>query len=76
LGGGTTPCVALPSAAVSLPESLAGPLRHGPQVQAGHRPAVAGRITEGRLLLDMYAVEPDDDRTLAAAVLAAAGRGS
>jgi L-seryl-tRNA(Ser) seleniumtransferase len=76
VGGGGAPGVALPSAAVSLPESLAGPLRHGPQVQAGHRPAVAGRITEGRLLLDMYAVEPDDDRMLAAAVLAAAGRGS
>ena len=73
VGGGGAPGVRLPSAAVSLPESLAGPLRDGGQVRSGHRPAVAGRITEGRLLLDMYAVEPADDDALAAAVLAAAG---
>lgn len=74
VGGGGAPGVALASAAVSLPESLAGPLRTGEQVRTGRRPAVAGRITEGRLLLDLYAVEPADDETLAAAVLAAAGR--
>jgi len=73
-GGGGAPGVPLPSAAVSLPASLAGPLRNGGQVRAGHQPAVAGRITEGRLLLDLYAVEPADDDSLAAAVLAAAGR--
>jgi L-seryl-tRNA(Ser) seleniumtransferase len=73
VGGGGAPGVRLPSAAVSLPESLAGPLRDGGQVRSGQRPAVAGRVAEGRLLLDMYAVEPADDDTLAAAVLAAAG---
>jgi L-seryl-tRNA(Ser) seleniumtransferase len=61
----------LPSAAVSLPESLAAPLRGGSQVAAGAQPAVAGRITDARLLLDLYAVEPSDDDALAAAVLAA-----
>jgi L-seryl-tRNA(Ser) seleniumtransferase len=64
--------VALASAAVSLPEALAGPLRSGGQVRAGRNPAVAGRVTDGRLLLDLYAVEPGDDDMLAAAVLAAA----
>ena len=62
----------LASAAVSLPESLAAPLRSAEQVRSGQRPAVAGRTTEGRLLLDLYAVEPADDEALAAAVLAAA----
>jgi hypothetical protein len=33
---------------------------------------MAGRVTDGRLLLDLYAVEPGDDDMLAAAVLAAA----
>jgi L-seryl-tRNA(Ser) seleniumtransferase len=72
VGGGGAPGVALPSAAVSLPAALAGPLRRGRQV--GERPAVAGRITDGRLLLDLYAVDAADDDTLAAAVLAASGQ--
>jgi L-seryl-tRNA(Ser) seleniumtransferase len=71
VGGGGAPGVSLPSAAVSLPESLAAPLRGGSQIAAGAQPAVAGRITDGRLLLDLYAVEPSDDDALAAAVLAA-----
>jgi L-seryl-tRNA(Ser) seleniumtransferase len=71
VGGGGAPGVPLPSAAVSLPESLAARLRGGSQVAAGAQPAVAGRITDGRLLLDLYAVEPSDDDALAAAVLAA-----
>ncbi|MDR2986761.1 MAG: L-seryl-tRNA(Sec) selenium transferase [Nocardiopsaceae bacterium] len=70
VGGGGAPGVPLPSAAVSLPESLAAPLRGGAQVRAGCQPAVAGRIADGRLLLDLYAVEPADDDALAAAVLA------
>ncbi len=74
VGGGGAPGVALPSAAVSLPDSLAGPLRYSDQVRAGQRPAVAGRVTDGRLLLDLYALETADDDTLAAAVLAAARR--
>jgi len=71
--GGGAPGVALPSAAVSLPESFAASLRNSKQVRAGQRPAVAGRVTDGRLLLDLYAVEPADDDTLAATVLAVAG---
>jgi len=74
VGGGGAPGVALPSAAISLPDSLAGPLRNSEQVRAGQRPAVAGRVTDGRLLLDLYALEAADDDTLAAAVLAVAGR--
>jgi L-seryl-tRNA(Ser) seleniumtransferase len=73
VGGGGAPGVPLASAAVSLPESLAGPLRSGAQVRTGGQPAVAGRISEGRLLLDLYAVDPADDDALAAAVLAANG---
>jgi L-seryl-tRNA(Ser) seleniumtransferase len=74
VGGGGGPGVSLPSAAVSVPESLARPLRDGPQVRAGRHPAVAGRVTEGRLLLDLFAIEPADDDKLAAAVRAAVGQ--
>ena len=62
-GGGGAPDVALPSAAVSLPESYAAPLRTG-------TPAVVGRLEGGRCLLDLRTVAPDDDSLLAQAVLA------
>lgn len=73
IGGGGGPGVILPSAALSLPESLAPGLRAGAAVRGGDVPAVVGRIDGGRLLLDLRAVAPADDERLAAAVLAAAG---
>jgi len=63
IGGGGAPGVDLPSAAVALPEQLASPLR------ASERPVV-GRIHDGRLLLDLLAVPPEQDGELAAAVRA------
>jgi len=72
VGGGGGPGVELASAAVSLPEDLAGPLRSGEQVRTGRHAAIAGRVSDGRLLLDLYAIEPGDDDAIAAAVLAAA----
>jgi L-seryl-tRNA(Ser) seleniumtransferase len=72
VGGGGAPGVRLPSAAVSVPASLAVPLRAGQAVRAGRHPAVAGRVTAGRLLLDLYALDPADDDALATAVAAAA----
>jgi L-seryl-tRNA(Ser) seleniumtransferase len=74
VGGGGAPGVLLPSAAISLPESLAVPLRCGPQVCRGEFPAVVGRCQDGRLLLDLRSVSPDDDRALAGAIRAAAAR--
>ena len=63
VGGGGAPGVVLPSAAIALPERYAAALRAG-------TPAVLGRIERGRCLLDLRAVAPDADATLAAAVLA------
>jgi L-seryl-tRNA(Ser) seleniumtransferase len=65
VGGGGAPGVALPSAAVSLPEKLAMPLRTGD-------PAVVGRVEQGRCVLDLRTVDPADDDRLAGAVAAAA----
>jgi L-seryl-tRNA(Ser) seleniumtransferase len=64
--------VELPSAAISLPESLSVPLRCGPPVSRGELPAVVGRLEAGRLSLDLRSVSPEDDQTLVAAILAAA----
>jgi L-seryl-tRNA(Ser) seleniumtransferase len=58
VGGGSAPAVTLPSWAVSLPERYAEPLRRG-------RPAVAGRLDDGRLLLDLRTVDPAQLPTLA-----------
>jgi len=63
VGGGGAPGVTLPSAAVALPEPFAAALRAGD-------PAVLGRLDHGRCLLDLRALPPDADDTLAAAVLA------
>jgi L-seryl-tRNA(Ser) seleniumtransferase len=71
VGGGGAPGVELASAAVSLPEALAGPLRCGLPVARGEFPAVVGRLEAGRLLLDLRSVAPEDDERLVGAILAA-----
>ncbi len=65
-GGGTLPESVIPSRAVALhadAEPLAARLRR-------HRPAVVGRISGGRLLLDMLTVADDEVPILAEAVKA------
>ena len=63
VGGGGAPGVELPSAAVSLPESYAAPLRTG-------SPAVVGRLEAGRCLLDLRTVAGADDELVVQAVRA------
>lgn len=66
VGGGGAPGVELPSAAVAVAAALAEPLRLG-------SPPVVGRVHDGRLLLDLIAVAPEEDDELVAAVRRAAG---
>jgi L-seryl-tRNA(Ser) seleniumtransferase len=61
VGGGGAPGVILPSAAVRVPPQLAAPLRLGD-------PPVVGHVRDGVLLLDLIAIPPDLDETLARAV--------
>jgi L-seryl-tRNA(Ser) seleniumtransferase len=72
VGGGGAPGVALPSAAVSLPAELAAVLRAGEAVRRGDTRAVVGRVSSGRLLLDLRAVAPEDDDLIHDAITAAA----
>ena len=67
VGGGGAPGVELPSAAVAVPERLAAALRTGAA-------PVVGRVHQGRLLLDLLALDPADDERLAGAVVEALGR--
>jgi L-seryl-tRNA(Ser) seleniumtransferase len=66
VGGGGAHGAEIPSAAVSLPADLAGPLRLG-------EPPVVGYVARGRLLLDLVTVPPHQDRVLLGAVRRAAG---
>ncbi|GAA2907907.1 L-seryl-tRNA(Sec) selenium transferase [Streptosporangium fragile] len=66
VGGGGAPGVTLESAAVSLPERLALPLRTGD-------PPVVGRVEDHRLLLDLRALPAGRDGDVVRAVLGAAG---
>lgn len=63
VGGGGAPGIALDSAAVSLPQHYAAPLRTG-------KPPVLGRVEHGRCLLDLRSLPPEQDLTLRDAVLA------
>jgi L-seryl-tRNA(Ser) seleniumtransferase len=64
VGGGALPLLELPGPAVALDVALAEPLRSGD-------PAVIGRISDGRLLLDVRTLT-DDEADLAAAAVRAA----
>ncbi len=68
LGGGTTPGETLPSFAVApacaSPDRLAGALRR-------REPPVIGRISEGRFLLDLRTILPEQDTLLPDLIAAA-----
>jgi L-seryl-tRNA(Ser) seleniumtransferase len=64
VGGGALPLLELPGPAVAIDVALAEPLRVGD-------PPVIGRISEGRLLLDVRTLT-DDEADLAAAAVRAA----
>jgi len=66
IGGGSAPEVTLPSWAVRLPAECAEPLRRG-------RPAIAGRVEGGRLLLDLRCVDPAQLNLVADRIIGAAG---
>ena len=66
VGGGAFPAARMPSVALAI-SGDAGAIESALRLGA---PAVIGRVTEGRLLLDLRTVAPRDDRVLAAALLA------
>ncbi|HWM93568.1 MAG TPA: L-seryl-tRNA(Sec) selenium transferase [Thermoanaerobaculia bacterium] len=63
VGGGSAPEAPIPGEALSLPgdDALLARLRQG-------EPAVVGYLRQGRLLLDLRTVDPEDDPALIAAV--------
>jgi L-seryl-tRNA(Ser) seleniumtransferase len=73
IGGGSLPGELLPSAGVAVTTGqanrLLGALRRG-------RPSVVARIEDGRVILDLRTVDPDDDAVLATAIASAIGETS
>ena len=67
VGGGSFPSAELPSFAVALRENAS----IVEQRLRAATPAIVGRVKDGRLLLDMRSVLPDEDETLSAAVAGA-----
>jgi len=67
-GGGTLPGIEIPSAGIALDGDHTAALRAGPV------PVIA-RVDDGRTLLDLRTVEPDQDAVVAAALRAAVGGG-
>jgi L-seryl-tRNA(Ser) seleniumtransferase len=71
LGGGSAPQAGIPAEAVTLPpdDALLRRLRIG-------EPPVVAYQRDGRLVLDLRTIDPDDDRSLVVAVRAARGGSS
>jgi L-seryl-tRNA(Ser) seleniumtransferase len=67
VGGGALPLLELPGPAVAVEEALAAPLRGG-------EPPLVGRLSEGRLLLDVRTLTDAEADLAAAAVRAARKR--
>jgi L-seryl-tRNA(Ser) seleniumtransferase len=65
VGGGAVPGRSVPSVGLALvvpsPDDVAAALR-------AHEPPVIGRIEDGRLLLDLRTVAPEEDALVAAAL--------
>ena len=72
LGGGSAPEAPIPGEALSLAgsDALVTRLRRGSRGS----PPVAGYLRQGRLILDLRTVDPEDDELLVAAVRQALGR--
>lgn len=60
-GGGTLPSIEIPSVGVALEGDEVGALR-------AHETPVIARVVDGRTVLDLRTVEPDDDPIVAAAI--------
>jgi L-seryl-tRNA(Ser) seleniumtransferase len=69
-GGGALPEQRIASKAVALRAAFGGIDRFAARLRA-HRPAVLGRIAQGRLLLDLRTIAADEVGSIAAAIRAA-----
>ena len=71
VGGGAVPDRGIPSALVALDPGARGADRLAAALRAGSPPVVA-RVAEGRLLVDLRTIRPDEEALLLSALVAAA----
>jgi L-seryl-tRNA(Ser) seleniumtransferase len=63
VGGGAAPAVEIPTALVAVGHAVLGPERLAGALRAGDPPVVA-RVADGRLLLDLRTVRPEEGEAL------------
>ncbi len=73
VGGGALPAVGLPTAALAVDPDPGGADRLAATLRAGHPPVVA-RVLDGRLLIDLRTVLPEEEESLLAALAGASGK--
>ena len=71
VGGGAVPDRGIPSVLVALTPGARGADRLAAALRAGSPPVVA-RVAEGRLLIDLRTIRPDEEALLLSALMAAA----
>jgi len=71
VGGGAAPTVGVPSVALAITHSTLAPDALASALRAGTPPVIV-RVAEGRVLVDLRTVAPEDEETLVAALRAAA----
>jgi len=73
VGGGAAPTLELPTALVTVTHPTLGPDRLAATLRADDPPIVV-RVAEGRVVMDLRTVPPDDEASLLQALVRAAGR--
>ena len=71
VGGGASPTVGLPTVAVAIDPGPEGPDRFAARLRSATPPVVA-RVVEGRVVVDLRTVGPDEEAQLGAALAQAA----
>ncbi len=74
VGGGAAPTVGIPTAVVTVAHPSLSPDAFAARLRTGTPPVVA-RVAEGRLVLDLRTVEPEDEDRLLDAIVRAARLG-
>jgi L-seryl-tRNA(Ser) seleniumtransferase len=73
VGGGSLPEETQPSRGIAIAPAVGTPAAVGARLRRS-RPAVIGRILDGRIALDLRAILPEDDERLAQSVISALAR--
>jgi len=75
VGGGAAPTVEVPTALLAVTHTVLGPERLAAALRAGAPPVVA-RVADGRLVLDLRTVRPEEEEALLSSLVSVLTRGT